>query len=75
MKVLSGPTELKTLRDAPGCGKRNTRGNKESKLAECLWDCEVKRVIFIKFFLEKGRFIELTYIQSLQRSPDKAGDI
>ena len=44
MKVLSGPTELKTLRDAPGCGKRNTRENKESKLAECLWDCEVKSV-------------------------------
>ena len=42
MKVLSGPTELKTLRDAPGCGKRNTRDNKESTLGECLWDCEVK---------------------------------
>ena len=41
MKVLSGPAELKTLRDAPGCGKRETRENKESTLAECLWDCEV----------------------------------
>ena len=43
MKVLSGPTELKTLRDAPGCGKRSTRENKESSLAECLWDCEVNK--------------------------------
>ena len=41
LKVLSGPTELKTLRDARDCGKRNTRPNKESTLGECLWDCEV----------------------------------
>ena len=45
MKVLSGPTELKTLRDAPGCGKRNTRDNFEATLAECLWDCEVKQAL------------------------------
>ena len=40
--MISGPTELKTLTDAIGCGKRNTRENAESPLAECLWNCEVK---------------------------------
>ena len=49
IKVISGPAELKTLTDAVGCGKRNTRENKESTLAECLWNCEVNKIrkIFI----------------------------